>query len=283
MDLPNQPKKTILYILLLALLSLIVTAGFLYQKQERTRELETHKSVLIKRMAQIIKDYERLDAQNDSLRFVLQANTNELVYMIDSVAGMTQIAQVQSNDFELTMQRFQKEADRLHYVIDSLRLANQKLKDEQAQAMLSLNEERRKNDSLETAVSSASGLSIINLSSTAVNVKSRGDRPTNSAWRAEKIQACFTIPANSLAVKGVRKVYLRIVNPDLKIYREDGSAISDTSDINLFYSASQSFVYQGEAIETCLEYPNDDFDDGTYLIQIYLEGEKKAEQKLLLD
>jgi hypothetical protein len=283
MDLPSQPRKTILYVLLIALITLLITAGFLYQKQEHARALETHKSVLIKRMAQIIKDYKRLDAQNDSLQFLLQANTNELVYMIDSVAGLSQIGQLQSRDFELTMKRFQQEADRLHYVVDSLRVANSRLKDEQARAMLSLNKERRRNDSLQIAVSKASGLSITNLSSTAINVRSSGDRPTNSAWRAEKIQACFTIPANSLAVKGVRKVYLRIVNPDLKIYREDGSAISDTSEVNLFYSASKTLVYKGEAIETCLEYPNDDLDDGTYLVQIYLEGEKKAEQKLLLD
>ncbi len=283
MDQARQPKKATLFVLLLALLALAATAYFLYEDEEDIKDLEMQKSALITRLADMIGEYNTIEAENDSLQVILNANKNEMVSMIDTIARMTQLKGVRLERFELSMQRFKEESNRLRITADSLRKANQTLKEERALALLSLAEERQLNDSLQAAVSVAAGLSIKNLSSTAVNVKRSGEHPTNSAWRAEKIRACFTISENPLAAKGIRKVYLRIINPELKILREDGSALADTSSMNLFYSASKSINYDGKALEVCLEYLNDDFEDGIYLIQLYVEGEKKAEQKLLLD
>lgn len=279
----SQTLKTVLFILLLLLLTLGITSFFLYKKQQKVIGLNAQKSALITRLADMIGEYNSLESENDSIKVILDANKNEMVGMIDNIARMTELKGVRLQKFESSVTRLKNQNTKLMAYADSLKQTNKQLKQENAIALFSLRREQSINDSLSVAVQQASALGIVNLNTSALNIKRSGEVATTSAWRAEKLKACFDLPANNLAEKGLHTLYLRIINPDKEILRPNGSSLADTSNTSIFYSAKQVLSYNGTKLSSCMEYDYDDFDDGLYQIELYLDGELKATQTLLMD
>ncbi len=283
MEKPTKTLKAVLFILMMMLLTLGITSFFLYKKQQDVIGLNAQKSALITRLADMIGEYNSVEAENDSIKLILDANKNEMVSMIDTIARMTELKGVRLQQFESSVTRLKNQNSKLVAYADSLKQTNTQLKQENAIALFSLKREQNINDSLNVAVKQASALGIINLNTLALNVKRSGETPTTSAWRAEKLKACFDLPANNLAEKGLHTLYLRIINPDKEILRPNGSSLADTSNTSIFYSAKQILNYNGTKLSSCMEYDYDDFDDGQYQIELYLDGELKATQTLLMD
>jgi cell division protein FtsB len=283
MEKPTTSFKTLLIVLLLMLLTLGLTSYFLYQKQQDVIGLNAQKSALITRLADMIKQNNATEAENDSIKIILDANRNDIVSMIDTIARMSNLDDISTAKFEGSINRIENENQRLLAQVDSLKSHNKQLQQEKEVALFSLRQAEATNDSLSEAVKSALPLRIDGLNTVALNMKRRGDIPTTSAWRAEKIKSCFTVPANKLAQKGIRTIFLRILDEENRVLRPNGSLQPDTSSTKIFYSARQVINFKGEAVKSCMEYEYDDFDDGFYTIELYIDGAKRAEQKLLLD
>ena len=77
---------------------------------------------------------------------------------------------------------------------------------------------------------------------------------------------------------------MRVTTPDLKVITAQGEE-NKTFSFNgqqLFYSAQQTLFYDNDIIESCVNLNKEDFAQGEYNIELYTEGYKLGEAKIVL-
>ena len=101
-------KKGVYYVLLIVLLGLIITAIFLYRYQEKNKELEVHKRVLMTRLSDALAEYDSLKTENDSLSTLIEADQNQILSLMDSVEYVTVRDKEKLVNFEATFELYKK-------------------------------------------------------------------------------------------------------------------------------------------------------------------------------
>ena len=109
------------------------------------------------------------------------------------------------------------------------------------------------------------------------------DKDASRAKQVNRIRTCFTVIGNNIAEKGARTLYTRVKGPD-------GSLLTSSPD-NLFtleggsqmvYSAMREVDFQGDDLEVCIFYADQDFMSGTYTVEVYMGGTLMGSSQLLL-
>ena len=73
-DKVKTPNKGLLYVIVLCMVGLIITSYFLVENMNKVRELNTHKDVLIKRLAEEVTAKTELQKEVDSLKEILEVD-----------------------------------------------------------------------------------------------------------------------------------------------------------------------------------------------------------------
>lgn len=153
--------------------------------------------------------------------------------------------------------------------IDQLEAENLELKS-------TLNVVSKSKDSLEGELKSAGALRIIEVEVKTFKIKSNG-KPleTAKASRTEKFEACFSIMDNKVAKEGERTVYLRIMQPEGGVLGEQGTFTVKGKGIETGYTAMEIFNYTKSKKDFCLGFTDEkyDFKKGTYVVDIFIDGE----------
>jgi hypothetical protein len=124
-----------------------------------------------------------------------------------------------------------------------------------------------------------------------VAFKRRGEgkyAETLIAKRAHKLDICFDVMDNKIAKTGERKVYVKITEPGGKPLG-DRSAGSGTfkngAGEEIMYATTGSISYNGSKQNLCLSYEEQQdkmFSTGTYLIEVYIDGNLSGAGSLVL-
>lgn len=161
--------------------------------------------------------------------------------------------------------------------IDSLLIANKQLTTEKEELTGTV---QALSKNLETTVSTASVLKSEYLVTKSYKRKGSGKFvETAMAKRTHKMEVCFDVLDNKIAKMGDKAVYLKITEPGGKPIgnRSTGSSSFKTSSgEEVMYAASTTINYTGAKQNVCLGYEEKDdkmFPPGTYLIEVYVEGE----------
>ncbi len=270
-------KKGVYYVLLLVLVGLLISGGFLYHYQEKKKELDLHKRVLIDRLAETIEEYKALKTENDSLSNVIRQEQDQMMSLMDSISYVTVSSREKLFDFQLAFDRLRKELTSLRLQVDSLSRMNDSLVVEN-QMMSS------KTSELESEIARNAGLKVNALRVDAINEKWGEPNITSSNSRTDYLKVCFTVVKNIRAEKGKYPVYLRVINPDRTVMTDGNPENSiEVAGSRLFYTLQKTIDFQGELINECYSIIREDFMEGTYLIELYLEGQKQAATQILLD
>ena len=141
------------------------------------------------------------------------------------------------------------------------------------------------NVDLNDKVSMGSVLSTYQLSVNGVKL-GVGDKEKikTKAKKIEKIRTCFTVSANKITQTGMKDVFVRVVGPDDKVLTDGGSNFNYKGK-SIAYSVKDELDYQGETEDMCLRIKNPlgEFEEGTYRIEVYIDGNKIGEENLRLD
>lgn len=111
---------------------------------------------------------------------------------------------------------------------------------------------------------------------------------TAMAKRTNKMEVCFSILENKIAKAGEKNVYLRIVEPGGKTMgaRSDGSGSFKMNGSNeeVMYTASQKVDYKNAKTDICMNREEAEriFTPGTYVIEIYVDGNLSAAASYVL-
>lgn len=224
-----------------------------------------------------LEKYRGISANLDSLLNEAQAKIDEQGTKIRQMG----IRERNSKDFnqKLSQQMVDLQVLRDEYLsrIDSLLILNKQLTSEKEQLTTHV-ESLSKN--LETTVATASVLKSEYLK--VKSFKRRGSGKyveTAIAKRTNKLEVCFDILDNKIAKKGEKTIYLKLTEPGGKPVgnRSTGSNTFRTSSgEETMYASSKVIDFDGAKQNMCLNFEEQEekmFPAGTYLIEIYVDGD----------
>lgn len=287
---PNRTKNIIIALLVLA----VVVIGYLLTRSSgEVDDLAAEKESLITNLEQMRSELKATQTDNDSMSTYIDAEEKRLSLLIDSVKGANDVSEKEMKRWKNSYYRLKKSNDRLAEQVDSMNAAYDALNQEKLVVEDSLQGEVVKNEvlseenrELNKNVAVGSMLQLSKLEVAAYKVRSGGkEKETTSASGADRIKACYTVAKNLIAESGEREVYMRITTPDLKVLASDEpNHVFNFNGQPLMFSSKQAVFYENDIIESCINLDKKaDLVKGEYMIELYTEGYKLGEAKLILD
>lgn len=232
------------------------------------RELSDTKSELEK--------YRGISANLDSLLNEAQAKIDEQSKKIKAIGSNEKNLKTLNEKMRQQLTDLQMLRDEYLGRIDSLLMANKQLQSDKEQLTSNV-ESLSKN--LETTVATASVLKSEYL--VIHSYKRRGNGKyveTALAKRTHKLEVCFNVLDNKITKTGEKTLYLKITEPGGKPIgnKSTGSNIFKTSTgEEVMYASSTPFTFTGAKQNICMNFEEQEdkkFPPGTYLIEVYVDG-----------
>jgi hypothetical protein len=220
--------------------------------------------------------YRGISSNLDSLLNEAQAKIDEQSKKIHEIGATEKNIRVLNDKMKQQLSDLQILRDEYLGRIDSLLMANKQLQSEKEQ--LSSNVESLSKN-LESTVATASVLKSEYL--TVKSYKRRGNGKyveTALAKRTHKLDVCFDVLDNKITKAGEKTLYLKITEPGGKPVgnRSTGSnSFKTSSGEEVMYASTKTIDFTGTKQNVCMSYEEQEdkqFPPGTYLIEVYIDG-----------
>eukprot|EP01034_Spumella_vulgaris_P010087 gene10087-12801_t len=187
----------------------------------------------------------------------------------------------QKKDYQILQARYadlQKLKNGYLEEIDRLMAENKELKYQNTELSVKVDKLGEEKAELSEKVSYASALKIQNVRLTPYKTMSKGKlKEVEKASKADRISIKFTVLPNKLSENGPKTAYVRIINPN-------GLVVADVSEATkkfatrdggkeLAFSRQVTFDYDGTASTREINWEQEVFSQGTYKIEIYIDGD----------
>ncbi|MHC1703428.1 MAG: hypothetical protein AB9846_05920 [Tenuifilaceae bacterium] len=280
---------SVLIILLTIVLAVVV--WMYYQKNEDSKviqsQLTAEKDSIVVKLQGLMKEYDVLETNNDSLNQKLQAEQQRVKTLYAQIQNERTVSFTNIRNYQRELGTLRTILKDLLHDVDSLNAMNQqliaenvKVKEEATTAKKAVKELEKKTDELNTQVEK--GAQIKARSIVAMAVSRKGNEVTR-ARRVEKIRVCFTLSENAIAKPGIRDAYIRILGPDEFILAKAETDLFDYQGEKIVYSAKREVDYQNQDIEMCIYYDNKgDLLAGKYQATVYLDGNQVGYGEFIL-
>ncbi|MDD3005016.1 hypothetical protein [Flavobacterium sp.] len=224
--------------------------------------------------------YDKALEENTTLSDDLEAEREKVINLIADLK--------KSKGDAASLQKYREQYFALDKKMKSLMAENEVLKSknqiltaERDSTIVVLGEQKRFNDTLVVqnenlakTVEKASRLSIMNLRTQAIKVRSSGKQiDTDKASRADQLKVCFAIAANEIAKSGDKMYYVQIIDSKGNVLGEKKT--QNFNDMTLTYSFTTTVAYDNKAVDVCefLDGKGKDFEKGTYFVNIFDKSE----------
>ena len=289
----SNSKSTVLKIALGILLALFLATGFytskLYnEKQENEATLNREKTQVMADLNSMAKQYDIAISENDVTNERLEEARGRIQGLMDSL----KISQNSVGNLWRYKKKFmalQKEMTVLMTENDALKVENSLLASSLDSTNVQLAERTiftdsllSQNTQLATIVENAAVLQTTALAGAGVIERSSGKLiPTERAKRSDKIRVCYTVAKNTLVGAGDKELYVQIIDPLSNVLGSNEQIQFDTAVLN--YSLISKFNYENRSLDIC-EYiaPNDDFEKGRYIINVFNKSELVSKSEFVL-
>jgi len=280
----SNSKNTGLKIALGILLVLFVGTGIytlnLYN-DKKDNEL-----ALTKEKDQVMKDLNVMAQQYD---VAIENNTianDDLLDARERIQGLIDSLKVSQNSVN-SLWSYKKKFMALQDEMNVLMTENGKLKSENSLLATSLDStnvrlaERNvftdsllvQNTQLAEVVENAAVLQTVDLKGFGVIERSSGKLiPTERSGRSDKIRVCFTIAKNALVGAGDKELYIQVLDPKNNVLGANQQIQFGEKVLN--YSVVSKFNYENRNLNVCeFVSPNDKFEDGRYVVNVFNKKE----------
>ncbi len=238
---------------------------------------KTEKDSLTQELETLLKGYNELQTNNDTLNAKLSAEQKKIEELLE------QIKNTKSSNSYLINQ-YKEEAETLRDImksyirqIDSLYTKNELLVAENVQIKENyksvIGEKESlivEKDSLKNQVAIAAVLKAQDINFIALNQR---DKETSRTNKTAKFQICFNLSENAITKQGTKNAYIRITKPSGEVLRNNNSGFFTFGGTEIAYSAVKSINYDGKLLNTCIYYLNaEELTPGTYNVYIFVDG-----------
>lgn len=286
----NKRKKNFLLFAFIVLL-LITNIFLLVKVMENDKKVNQQEKVIVS--TRIEKDvlmdqlktekshFELLKTENSGLRKKLSEKDREInnkIAEIEKLINSGDEAQLRKAKTELA--KLRKLNDQFISQIALLKKQNKDLSSENAVLNENLSSEKSRveqlsieNKQLAQKVALGSQLKLSSLKILAFKYKNSGKEvQVEKASKTEKLKICFTVLENPITEKGLKTVYIRIINPTGVTLSNISETISYKGQ-TLPVSAKQDFQYDNKDTELCFLWSKPaSLIKGDYALELYMEG-----------
>lgn len=189
------------------------------------------------------------------------------------------------------LSKIKSENSVLFRTLDSITSQNERLEKEKQLAYTELNEQKKSNTSLLKINKSLNNSIEKGALLTANSFKAEAYKSgvnassTTKAAQANRIDVCFTLAENKLTDKGMKDIYIQILNPLNNVIGNKGAV--EFGQFLLFYSHKQRINYNNDVINVCTSIPaqeNDKpFTEGTYYVSVFHKERKLGSTQIELN
>lgn len=291
----KKSNKGLIAIIIILLLGVLGMGYMLWDKSSTIEAQDTDIAELQADIQDRISEVSRLESKNDSMDVYIVNTQAELEALLDSVKEANEVTANQLARWKNQAYRYRSQIDQLQSTVDSINAAYEALSIENEETKVNLAQEiqrgqelKSENENLSNEVAAGSKLQLTAINASAYKVLSSGEEDeTGRARRAERAKACITIGANAIAEKGERMIYMRILNPSGNVIAGGGEGTDEgnmfsVNGNNMYFTASKSVWYENEDTNVCLSYDSEDWDEGIYKVEIYIDG-VVTEARFVLD
>ena len=250
-------------------------------------ELTVEKEQLTSAMYELRDDYQSLNTNNDSLNAELAREREKVEQLIERVQKTEATNRIKIRDYEKELGTLRSIMRSYIMQIDSLNTLNITLRKDVAMARDEVKQTLAKYDDLQTTadeyakkVEIGSVLKGRGFVMTAIN---SSDKETDRSSRTAKLKTCLNLVENSIAVKGPRRIYIRVKGPDGILMTNSQQQVFTAAGEQMIYTAVREVDYQGSELEVCIFFASShSYVKGVYNVDIYTEEGKLGSTDLLL-
>ena len=280
------PSKmvTISVILVVALIFLVVRY---FDQKSKMAEMETvlthEKDSLANELRLMIRGYDTLKTNNDTLNANLQKEKMRIIKLLSINASNVQLIKKYKNEIS-TMREIMKsyivQIDTLNTRNKILVAENYEFRDKITKVQNTNTELSKVREELNAKVEIASVIQAKDIVAVALNNKRKETTRLNLL---DKIRVCFTLRENPLVKAGPKEVFMRVIRPDSLVIATSPDNLFDYKRSKLIFSANRTVDYLNQDIEMCIFLDNTgDFIPGKYSVELYLEDNNIGRTNFML-
>ena len=264
-----------------------ILAWIWVEKNGMVKDLTVEKDQLTSQMIQLRDDYGILTTNNDSLNAELDIEREKVDQLIERIKTTEATNRSKIREYEKELGTLRSIMRTYIQQIDSLNTLNISLRKDVAVAKDEAKESRQRYDNLVTTteeyakkVEVGSVLKGRGFVMTAIN---SSDRDTERSSRTAKLKTCLNLVENTIAIKGPRRIFIRIKGPDGILMTNSQQQIFTSEGEQMIYSAVREVDYQGSELEVCIFFAsNQPYVKGVYTVDVFTEESKLGSTDLLL-
>ncbi|NNF01506.1 MAG: hypothetical protein HKN22_02380 [Bacteroidia bacterium] len=224
-----------------------------------------------------LNNYKGINSELDSMLATANADLDKQKSRIAQLIRSERNSGSLNKKLKAELEELRQKRDQYLEQIDGLLVENEQLKTDNTE-LTSTVENLTK--SIETTVKNASVIKSEYMAVNAFKRRSSGKyKQTALAKRTHKMEICFKVLDNQFSEAGEKNVHLRIIEPGGKTMgnRTEGSSSFKPSgaDEEILFTSSKTLVYDNKNQDVCMEWEESDdnsFTPGTYLMEVYVDG-----------
>jgi cell division protein FtsB len=280
-------KRLVIGMAVVAVILAAILAWIWVEKNGMVKDLTVEKDQLTTQMIQLRDDYGVLTTNNDSLNAELDREREKVDQLIERIKTTEATNRSKIREYEKELGTLRSIMRTYIQQIDSLNTLNISLRKDVAVAKDEAKESRQRYDQLITTteeyakkVEVGSVLKGRGFVMTAIN---SSDKDTDRSSRAAKLKTCLNLVENTIAIKGPRRIYIRVKGPDGILMTNSQQQIFTSAGEQMIYSAVREVDYQGSELEVCIFFAsNQPYVKGVYTVDVFTEESKLGSTDLLL-
>jgi hypothetical protein len=274
------PKKTptgVIAITVILALGLLLLVIMYFSQRSQMNEMESvltqEKDSLANELRLMVKGYDTLKTNNDTLNASLFREKEKIVKLLAVNASNSQLIKKYKAEIS-TMREIMKS-----YIvqIDSLNTRNKILSAQNIEIQQQITQVRNTNtelskvkEELNSKVEIASVIQAKDIVAVSLN---KNRKETTRINLLDKLRICFTLRENALAKAGEKEVFMRVLRPDSLVITTSADNLFKYKNKDIVFSASRLVDYMNQDIDVCIFLDNTgDFIIGNYSVELYLEN-----------
>jgi chromosome segregation ATPase len=278
----NSNLKAVIAILALLLVGSLV---YIFKMTSDAKALQTELSTTKTDKESVLKDLEELKATYDAAIAENTSMSEELIAEREKVTNLISDLKKSKGDVA-SMSKYKSQYFALETKMKGLMQEVEVLKKENAtlttqrdSTIMVLGEAKKynevlvgQNEELTKTVEVASKLTVSNLKTAAYKMRSSGKQiETEKARRADVLKISFTIAENKVAKTGDKTYYVQVIDAKNNVLGEKKT--ETFGDKSLTYSFSTVVQYENKSVDVTQDLPGQDFEKGTYFVNVFDKGE----------
>mgnify|MGYP001377412732 CR=1 FL=1 len=287
----NSNLKAVIAILAVLLVGSLV---YIFKMTSDAKALQTEISTTKSDKESVMKDLEELKARYDAAIAENTSMSDELIAEREKVVNLMSDLKKSKGD-AASMAKYKSQYFSLENKMKALIAENETLKKDNAtlttqrdSTVTVLGEARKynevlvgQNEELSKTVEVAQKLTVSNLKTAAYKLRSSGKQiETEKARRADVLKISFNINENKVAKQGDKTYYVQVIDSKNNVLGEKKTESFGAN--SLTYSFVTTVKYENKSVDVSQDLPGQNFEKGTYFVNVFDKGELVSKSSFTL-